>query len=184
MNMNRAEALEIVRKYIPQVNLVKHMIACGACMKDLAARLGADTEKWELAGLLHDIDLDETAQDFARHGLVTVERLRAMGFGDEEALGAILAHAEKKPVKTTIERALYAIDPTTGFIVACALMHPTRKLSGLDLDFLRNRFREKRFAAGASREQIASCESMGLSLDEFLSLCLKAMQSVSAELGL
>ncbi len=182
--MTRDEALSLVKNTVPNKNLIKHMIACAACMRALAQKLGHDHEKWELAGLLHDLDVSETSEDFARHGLVTVERLRATGFNDEEVLNAILAHAEKKPIETNMERALYAVDPTTGFMVACALMHPTKTLAGLDLEFLNNRFREKRFAAGASREQMASCESLGIGLDEFLMLCLEAMRGVSTELGL
>jgi len=182
--MTRDEALALIRSNVPNKNLVKHMIACGSCMKAMAQKQGQDPEKWEIAGLLHDLDVSETSEDFSRHGLVTVERLRAMGFEDEEVLNAILAHAEKKPLETVIERALFAVDPTTGFIVACALMHPTKTLAGLDLEFLRNRFKERRFAAGASREQMASCESLGIGLDDFLVLCLTAMQGVADELGL
>ncbi len=182
--MTRDEAVALIRKAVPNKNLVKHMIACAACMRALAQKLGEDQDRWEIAGLLHDLDVSETSEDFSRHGLVTVEKLRAAGFTDNDILNAILAHAEKKPLETTLERVLYAVDPTTGFIVACALMHPTKTLAGLDLEFLRKRFREKRFAAGASREQMASCESFGMELDEFLSLCLDAMRGVAGDLGL
>ena len=182
--MTKEQALALIKSSVPNKNLVKHMIACAACMKAVAQKQGQDQEKWELAGLLHDLDVSETSEDFSRHGLVTVEKLRAMGFDDKETLNAILAHAGKKPLENTIERTLFAVDPTTGFIVACALMHPTRTLAGLDLEFLKKRFKERRFAAGASREQMASCESLGMSLDEFLTICLSAMQGIAADLGL
>lgn len=184
ISMTRDQALALIKSSVPNKNLVKHMIACAACMRAMALRHGYDPDRWELAGLLHDLDVAETSEDFAKHGIVAVQRLRAMGFGDEEVLDAILAHAEKKPLETPMERALYAVDPTTGFIVACALMHPTKTLAGLDLEFLKKRFKERRFAAGASREQMASCESLGMSLDEFLTLCLEAMRGVAPELGL
>ncbi|MGB9590095.1 MAG: HDIG domain-containing metalloprotein [candidate division WOR-3 bacterium] len=182
--MTKDEALALIKSSVPNRNLVKHMIACAACMRAVAQKLGRDAERWEIAGLLHDLDVHETSEDFSKHGIVTVERLMAMGFNDTGVLNAILAHAEKKPLETEIERVLYAVDPTTGFIVACALMHPTKTLAGLDLEFLKKRFKERRFAAGASREQMASCESFGLGLDEFLVLCLSAMQGVAGELGL
>jgi len=184
ISMTRDQALSLIKDSVPNKNLVKHMIACAACMRAVARRLGQDQDKWEIAGLLHDLDVPETSEDFPKHGLVTVQKLRAMGFDDEDVLNAILAHAEKKPTETEIERALYAVDPTTGFIVACALMHPTKSLAGLDLEFLKKRFKERRFAAGASREQMGSCESLGIGLDEFLSLCLEAMRGVATELGL
>ena len=182
--MTRDEAVRIVREYIHKENLVRHMLAAGACMRALAERLGEDPERWELAGILHDIDLDETQDDYSRHGLVSVQRLKERGFDDEEILGAIMAHAEKKPRETRMEKALWAVDPTTGFLVACALMHPERKLSALDLRFIKRRFRERRFAAGASREQMASIRELGMELDEFLLLCRDAMASISHLLGL
>ena len=79
---------------------------------------------------------------------------------------------------------LLTIDPASGFIIACALMHPDKKLAGLDLAFLKKRFKEKSFAKGASREQMEVCAKLGLSLDEFLKLCLRAMQKIAADLGL
>ncbi|MEO0140055.1 MAG: HD domain-containing protein [candidate division WOR-3 bacterium] len=182
--MTKSEAIALVGAGVPNKNLVKHMIACAACMRALAERLGHDPQRWELAGLLHDLDVSETSGDFSKHGLLAVEKLRGLGFDDEEILGAIMAHAEKKPLETDMDRALYAVDPTTGFIVACALMHPSKTLAGLDIGFLKNRFKERRFAAGASREQMASCESLGISLDDFLSLCLSAMREIADELGL
>jgi len=182
--MNRGEAIELVKKHVKKKNLVKHMIATGACMRVLAEKLGEDPDRWELAGILHDIDYEETWERPELHGIKSVEMLKEMGFNDEEILNAILAHCEKKERETLMERAIYAVDPTTGFIVACALMHPSKSLDGLDLDFMKRRFKEKRFAAGASREQIRSCEELGLSLDEFLTLCLEGMESVKKELGL
>ncbi len=83
-----------------------------------------------------------------------------------------------------MDRALYAVDPITGLIVAAALMHPSRKLAEVDTDFVLRRFGEKRFAAGADRDQIKSCESLSLSLEEFITICLDAMRDISDELGL
>jgi predicted hydrolase (HD superfamily) len=83
-----------------------------------------------------------------------------------------------------MDRALYASDPITGLIVAAALMHPDRKLAGIDVDFVMRRFRENRFAAGASREQIAACSELGLSVEEFVGIALSSMQGISDELGL
>ncbi len=79
---------------------------------------------------------------------------------------------------------LYTVDPTTGFVIACALMHPDKKLQALDLTFIKKRFKEKSFAKGASREQMAECSRLGLELDDFLQTCLKAMQGIAADLGL
>jgi predicted hydrolase (HD superfamily) len=83
-----------------------------------------------------------------------------------------------------MDRALYAVDPLTGLIVAAALMHPTKKLREVTPEFVLNRFKEKRFAAGADRDQIRTCSEIGLDLEEFVDTGLKAMQGVSDRLGL
>jgi putative nucleotidyltransferase with HDIG domain len=159
------------------------MLATEACMRSLARHFQEDEEKWGTCGLLHDLDYDETAKTPEVHGLKTVEWLREKGVG-EEILLAILAHNSHKPAESLIEKALYAVDPLTGLIVASALMHPDKKLNSIDKNFVLRRFKEKRFAAGANREQIKSCEVMGISLEEFVDICLKAMQEIAPDLGL
>jgi putative nucleotidyltransferase with HDIG domain len=182
--MTRDEAIALVKRRVSKGNLVKHMLASGACMRALALELDGDPDLWELVGVLHDLDYDETADDVDRHGLRTVEILKEEGIEDTQIFDAVLAHVGKKDPETPMERAIYAVDPTTGFIVACALMHPTKHLSGLDLEFIRKRFKDKRFAAGASRDQMRASETLGLSLDGFLTTCLTAMQRESEALGL
>lgn len=181
--MNRSEAITLMEQAIPNANLRKHMLACEACMRALAVHFKEDADSWGLAGLLHDLDYDQTAQDFSRHGKVTVEMLKDKGLS-EEILHAILAHPGHVDAVSKMDKALYAVDPTTGLLVAAALMHPTKKLSGVDVPFVMKRFKEKRFAAGANREQIQSCARLGLGLEEFLGICLKAMQGIAGDLGL
>jgi putative nucleotidyltransferase with HDIG domain len=195
--MDRNEAYSLMERTIPNANLRKHMLACEACMRALAAHFSEDAEAWGLAGLLHDLDYDRTAQDFSQHGKVTVEMLKDKGLS-EDILHAILAHpfgsrseaadlragpGQVKP-ESLMDWALYAVDPTTGLLVAAALMHPTKKLGSVDVPFVMKRFKEKRFAAGANREQIQTCSRLGLNLEEFTGHCLKAMQGISGELGL
>ena len=105
---------------------------------------------------------------------------------DEEIIYAVKAHnaIHGLPRLKLIDKALYASDPLTGLIVAAALIHPDKKLSSIDTDFVLNRYGEKSFARGADRDIIASCSEMGLELEEFISLSLEAMQEISKELGL
>lgn len=181
--MERNEALNLVREKVKNENLRKHMLATEACMRKLAKYFGEDEERWGLCGLLHDLDYDETAKTPEVHGLKTVEWLKEKGI-EEGILFAILAHNCHKPTESLLEKALYAVDPLTGLIVASALMHPDKKLNSVDKDFVLRRFKEKKFAAGANREQIKSCEGMGISLEDFVEICLKAMQEIAADLGL
>lgn len=182
--MTRKEAINLVKKYVKKGNLVKHMIATGRVMRHLAEKFGEDKDKWEIAGILHDIDYEQTFDKPHKHGLVSLEILKNEGIEDEELYNAILAHCGKKERNSLMEKCIYAADPVTGFIVACALMHPSKSLKGLDLKFLKKRFKEKRFAQGANREQMRSIEEVGITLDEFLTIALSAMQEISDELGL
>lgn len=180
--MTRQEALELLKQHVSNKNLINHCIACEAIMKRLAKHFGEDEEVWGLAGLLHDLDYDYTKDKPEEHGYKSVEILG--NSVSEEIKNAILAHCEKKTPETLMEKALYAVDPTSGFIVAAALIKPEKKLAVVDVEFLKNRFKEKGFARGANREQMKSCENIGLSLEEFYSLSLEAMKSIAEEIGL
>jgi putative nucleotidyltransferase with HDIG domain len=164
-------------------NLFKHCLAVEACLRTLARRLGEDEEMWARAGLLHDVDYEETSADPARHGLVGAELLEKIGL-NEQIVHAVKVHSGHLPPLSKLDWALFSTDPLTGLIVASALMHPDKTLSALDVDFLRRRFKEKRFAAGAKREQIAACKNLEMELDEFMKVCLEGMQGISEELGL
>lgn len=180
--MEREKALELVRQKVGNKNLIKHMLAAEACMRHLARLFGEDEDLWGLAGLLHDLDYDLTKEDFQGHGLRTAEMLS--GLVPEEVLEAIKAHAGKAPCSTLMAKALYAVDPLTGLIVAATLMHPDRKLVAVDVGFVINRFKEKGFAKGANRDQIKSCVDLGLELEKFIEVCLDAMKEIHDQLGL
>ena len=183
--ISRDGAYALVVERIPQRNLVNHCVATETIMRALAEhrRLSAgDADRWALAGLLHDLDYAETADDPDRHGLVSAQELQ--GLVDPETIHAILAHACKVERETPMDHALWCADPTTGFIVAAALVRPEKDIAGVQLKSLTKRWKEKAFAKGASREQMADCVQIGLERDEFLALSLAAMQSNAASIGL
>jgi uncharacterized protein len=179
----RNEALDLVKQNVSNKNLIKHMLAAEAVMRRLARHFGEDEETWGLSGLLHDLDYDRTANDFSKHGVVTEKMLEGRDV-PEAVVYAIKSHPGHFPRKSRLDRALYAADPITGLIVAAVLMHPTKKIRNVDVEFIARRFDEKRFAAGANRDQIRSCEEMGLPLAGFIGLSLEGMQSIEADLGL
>lgn len=181
--ISRERALELLNGHLKNENLLKHCVATEAVMRALAVRFGEDEALWGLAGLLHDLDYDETKDKPEEHGLKTVELLKGEDV-PTSVLDAILAHCGKKEPVTLMEKALFAVDPTTGFIVAAALIRPEKKLAVLDVEFLMRRFKEKAFAKGANRDQIRYCEQMGLSLEEFFQIALEAMKGVASEIGL
>ena len=181
--MKRQEARQLLEEKVKTANLRKHMLATAAVLEALARRLGEDPELFYLTGLLHDLDYDLTKETPERHGLETARMLEGRGL-PQEMLHAIKAHAGKAQPESRLDISLYAADPVTGFIVACALIRPEKKLAAVDLDFLLKRWKEKRFAAGASREQMDTITRLGMSREEFLRLALEAMRGISGELGL
>ncbi len=181
--MDRETALELVKKNLENPNLVKHSLAVEACMREFAERFGEDVDKWGLAGLLHDLDYDSTYDDPDNHTLQTVKMLEEYDL-DEDIPHAIKAHNAKAGLDSRMDTTLYTVDPTTGFITACALMHPSKKLENVNLKRMKKRFKEKAFAKGASRDQMRECVKMDVELEDFLVTCLTAMQKISGDLGL
>ncbi len=183
--MTRKEVLNSVNENVENKNLVKHMLATEAIMRALARHLGEDEEEWGLTGLLHDIDVELTGGDMSSHSKLGADLARELG-ASEAVAHAILCHNEAHgvPRETKLDKALFCVDPLTGLITAAALVRPDKKLAALEAKSVLKRFKEKSFAAGASREQISLCSEIGLELGEFIELGLKAMQEISSDLGL
>jgi putative nucleotidyltransferase with HDIG domain len=184
MDLTREEALDSIKANVENGNMIKHMLATEAVMRALAKRLGEDETEWGLTGLLHDIDVELTGGDMTSHSRLGADLARELGASDEMA-NAILCHNQTHgvPLETKLDKALYCADPLTGLITAAALVRPDKKLAGVEASSVKKRFKEKAFAAGASREQIAQCTALGLELDEFIELGLKAMKKVAPQLG-
>ena len=178
--MKRKRALELIEENISEENLVKHMKAVEAGMRELARYFDEDEDEWGIAGLLHDLDYEETEEDPDRHGLLTVNMLKEKDL-TESQLNAIKAHAGQKAPETKMEKAIYATDPLTGLIVAGALVHP-EGLAEMDPEFIHNRYDESSFAKSVDREAIASCENLGFELEEFFGVVLDGMQNIQEEL--
>jgi len=183
LNLTRDQAYQMVEEKIGVNNLLKHILAVEAGMRAVAAHLGEDVEYWGLTGLLHDLDYNETKTDEARHTYITEDWLRQFDLPDD-MLYAIHAHPGHVPCRSRLDWALYSVDPTTGFVVACALMHPDKRLTAVDEEFMLRRFKEKRFAAGATRENMEACSNLDLELGQFLVLVRDGMKTISDKLGL
>jgi len=183
--MDREEVLESIKANVQNVNLIKHMLAVEAVMKALARRFGEGEAEWGLTGLLHDIDVELTEGDMDVHGKMGADLARELGASDDMTR-AILCHNERHgvPCETRLDWALFCSDPLTGLITAAALVRPDKKLENVEAKSVQKRFKEKSFAAGANREQIAACREIGMELDEFIEVGLQAMQGVADRLGL
>lgn len=180
--MERSQAFELLKKNVKNKNLQKHCLAVEATMKHFALYFNQDEEKWGLAGLLHDLDYEKTKNDFSKHGFTSVEMLKGYNL-DEEVLNAICSHSGHIERVSLMDKVLFAVDSLTGLIVASALMHPEKKISALDTKFVMRRFKDKRFAAGANREQIKSCSEFDMEPEDFISHTIKAMAGIEDILG-
>lgn len=155
-------------------------------MKAMANRLGANPDKWGLAGLLHDIDVEITNANMLTHGMEAVQILRKNNI-DEEIIEAIMLHnedaAHHTPRSTIFHYALAAGETITGLIFASALVIPSKKIADVKAKSVAKRMKEKAFAASVKRENIMECEKAGMPLDEFIELSLDALRKVSGEIG-
>ena len=183
--MNRENALVLLKGYIQKEHLIKHMLSVEACMKAVARHFNENADEWGLAGLLHDIDYELTADTPEKHGQVGAGILEQNQI-PKKAIQAIQSHSHLSGLSrdTLMAKALFAIDPLSGLLIASALMTPTKKLDAISTPFVLKRFKEKRFAAGANREQIKTCEEWGLPLDQLIEISIGAMQEISESLGL
>jgi len=184
--MDRLSALELVNTYITNEKMRQHCYAAEAVMRALARRLNQDEDRWGLAGLLHDLDVEKVEADLSVHGLEAAKILLEKGV-DPEIIEAIVLHNEMasgKPRELNFHFALAAGETVTGLISATALVYPDKKLASVKPKSILKRMKEKNFAASVNRDIILECEKLGISLQEFVDLSLKAMQEISDQLGL
>lgn len=182
--MNHSEALALVREYVNNENLVRHMLAVEAAMRFYAAKFDQDQEMWGVTGLLHDFDW-EIHPTLERHPQQGAPILEARGVPDE-IIRAILSHADHTgvPRQTTMEKCLYACDEITGLITAVALVRPSHSLDDLTVSSVKKKWKDKAFAAGANREEIAqAAQDFGVELWEHVGNVIQAMREIAPELG-
>lgn len=184
--MNRQQAWELMTEYTESPNLRKHMLAVEAAMRFYAKKFGEDEEKWGVVGLLHDFDYEQHPT-MEEHPYVGVKILQEKG-EPEEITRAILSHAAEytgvEP-QTPMEKTLRAVDELTGFIVAVALVRPSKSLMDVKVKSVKKKMKDKAFARNVKREDIRrGAELLNLSLEEHIDNVIKAMQGVSKELEL
>ena len=186
MTITKEEAIELLNQRIKNERMLSHCYASEAVMKALARRLGEDEEKWGIAGLLHDLDLEIVNDDLSIHTRETERILSERGI-DPGIIDAIKMHNETAwgmKRNSVFHHALAAGETITGLIVATALVYPDKKLASVKTKSVTKRMKEKAFAASVNRDTVMECEKLGLSLDEFAEICLQAMKEISDQLGL
>jgi putative nucleotidyltransferase with HDIG domain len=188
--LSRDAAWALMTEWTASPALRAHMRAVELAMRHFAPRYGGDPEWWGTVGLLHDFDYerhpnDDRAAD-REHPTTGVEHLRSIGF-PEEGCQAILGHAEftNTPRTTDMARVLFAVDELAGFVVACALVRPSRSLADLEVKSVKKKLKDKAFARGVSRDDVRQgAEELGLPLDEVIAEVIAALRPAEHELGL
>ena len=190
MTLSRTRALELVHEYTANENLRKHMYAVETAMRAMAARFGGDPDHWGVVGLVHDFDYERFPNDphspTEEHPAEGVRILAAEGL-DAEGQQAILGHAVYCGVARTtpLAKALFAVDELCGFLVACALVRPTKSLQDLEVSSVRKKLKDKAFARGVSREDVyLGVDEIGIPLDELIQFLLEALRPHERVLGL
>lgn len=186
VGISREKALRLLEEHIENPNMIKHCLASEAVLGALAEHLGEDREKWSMAGLLHDLDVEMTNADLNVHGRETVRVLEQQGV-DPEIIEAVGLHNERSSGEKRskpFHHALAAGETVTGLIIATALVYPDKKLASVKPKSILKRMKEKAFAASVDRDIIRECEQIPIPLNEFALISLQAMQSIHNELEL
>lgn len=181
----REQALEILHEYTKTDSLRKHAIAVEAVMKAFAEKHSEDSHKFGLVGLLHDFDY-EIHPNAPDHPLKGSEILRARQM-PEDIVYAIQCHADYLGLerKTMMDRAIFALDELTGFIVACTLVKPDKSLSQIEARSVRKKLKDKAFARTVNREEVyKAVEQLGVSLDDLIPFIANALKPVADQIGL
>jgi predicted hydrolase (HD superfamily) len=188
--MTRDEALALMHEYTASDALRKHMYAVELAVRAYARKFGEDEEHWGLAGLLHDFDYERYPNDAHsptdEHPSFGVKLLKERGVGDD-LCRAILGHASYTgvPRDTPLARTLFAVDELCGFLVACALVRPSKSLGDLEVRSVNKKLKDKAFARGVNREDITrGAEELGIPLDEHIRFVIEALRPDEARIGL
>jgi len=183
--MTRDEALSLVREYVKNEGLVRHMLCVEAAMRYYAEKYGADVDLWGITGILHDFDweIHPTAEQHPVEGAPILEQRGV----DPVIVRAILSHGENTGVTrdSLMEKALNACDEITGLITAVALVRPSRSLYDLEPSSVKKKWKDKAFAAGTDRAGMEKAAAeFGVELWEHVGNVILALRRIAPELGL
>lgn len=188
--MNYQQALDLMHEYTESDALRKHMYAVEGAMRAYANKFDGDEEKWAVTGLLHDFDYERFPNDAQsateEHPSTGVAILRERGV-DDDILNAIMGHAHYTgvPRETQLAKTLFAVDELCGFLVACALVRPSRSFSDLAVKSVKKKLKDKGFARAVNRNEILEGpEALGLDFDQHVTFVIEALRPLEERLGL
>ena len=185
-----ARALNILHDWVQSESLRKHCYAVADSMKHFAQFRGEDADLWEAVGLLHDMDYERHPNlehsPTEGHPFVGIAWLREHGWS-EEICRAILSHADYSGIsrETSLEKTLYAVDELSSFVVAVALVRPTKSIHDVDVRAVKKKMKDKAFARAVNRDDIVrGAEALGMPLDDVIANVVAALKADALRLGL
>jgi len=188
--MTRDDALSLMHDYTASDALRKHMYAVEGAMRAYARHYGEDEGTWGVVGLLHDFDYERFPNDAhaadQEHPAEGSRILEARGY-PEPLRRAILGHASYTgvPRDTLVAKVLFAVDELCGFLVACALVRPSKSLMDLEVSSVKKKLKDKAFARGVNRDEVRQgAEELGVDLDAHIAFCITALRPIEGSLGL
>jgi putative nucleotidyltransferase with HDIG domain len=188
MNVDREKAWQLVTEFTENQNLVRHMLAVEAAMRAYASKYNEDEDLWGIVGLVHDFDYEQNPDLSVEGHPVTGAKILRERAWPEEIVRAVLSHASEYtgvPQETRMEKVLGAVDDLTGFLVAVALVRPSKDIRDVKLKSVRKKWKDRAFAAAVNREQIEeAAESLDVELNEHIQTVLDAMKGIAPDLGL
>jgi len=187
---SREDSWKLLCEYTQSESLRKHALAVEACVRAYARQQGADEELWGQTALLHDFDYERwpNADHHAgkEHPSEGAKILREHAY-PEEMIRAILAHADYTGVRreSPLDHTLFACDELAGFLTACALIKPSKKIADVEAASVKKKLKDKAFARGVNRDDVrAGAEELGVPLEEHIAFCIEAMRGIAEPLGL
>ena len=184
--MTRDEALEELKLRLSNINVLKHSIAVETIMREFATHYNADVDIWGMAGLLHDIDYERTADNPSLHGIVGADILENLDI-DEAIVYSVRAHNDYLdiPRKRKMDKVLFLADSISDLIIKCALILPSQKIADVSVEFVIQKMNEKEYAESINRDLIEHYEEeLGITHQEFIEITLNAMKRISIEFEL
>ena len=183
--MNREQALSILHEFIKKESLINHMLSVEAAMRFYSEKFGQDTEKWGICGLLHDFDYEihPTLEEHPQEGALILREHNV----PEDIILAVLSHAPHTgvPRDNMMRKTLYACDEVTGLITACVLVRPSKSIYDLEVKSVKNKWKDKAFAAGANREEMEEgAKEMSIELWEHVYNVILAMRKIAPQISL
>lgn len=184
-SMNRTDAVTLMQEYTASESLRKHMLCVETAMMSYAEKFQQDVDLWGITGLLHDFDYEKYPNP-PDHPLQGSKILREKGY-PEEMIVAILGHADytNVPRESLMAKTLFACDELCGFLVACTMVRPDKKIETLEVSSVKKKLKDKAFARNVSREDIVhGAGEIGITLDDHIQFVITALRLKASVLGL